>query len=676
MGGNFEIITPPDPLPETRLLKTSKGGLSAITVSVNYCDHLARILENRKHFDEWIIVTSHGDLETQRLCAEEGLKCLVTDVFHESGDSFNKAKGLNLAIDEANPANWIVSLDSDIFLPTDFRDRLDRENLDSDFLYGLQGRCLCRDPETFETLKVTEPWDALAFEEHPWILGYFQLFHPDNPFSRRFDTKVSSNASAYDDQFAKEFGPMNWRFLAITAVHLGEINTNWNGRKKGDEEGELVDWGEERGRADFAAVLRDLVDLGENFTGDDHDRDGSCHGQRVLHLKEGASLLDQEIQAGAAGGGFDLIILSSAVKAEDFHPLFGNILARLKVGGAIVAPLFDASKWPEWTATLALHLGVPERIREDGWCLFRPEPGGHWIAHPESGSDGEGVILVPISPGFEGKATLALHSLRKFWKGKVVIAAPRSLAGPWDRLAATYRAQLIRSDLPAPGEWDDQWRREVERFSLITVKGLVSLRRQKVIVWHPESICLRSPDWVFAELKVGETLSLCFSRELATRGPTAKPSQRAMVWSEDILHCCEQELIEKLKKSSSLLNAQEIAETPSLFEILSKDAGRCLRSDYFRSVVEFGINEPEAENLVGLFFPLGSEVMGKLICEQWAELEDEAAKSSSCEIPTAPGTTVAVKVEASSLASSLSDLVAGQDLKIFPGRVFPGRVFA
>jgi hypothetical protein len=86
LGGDFEIISPPEPFSlslgfEKRKFGGSSGdaalrevrgskefltktlGLSAITVSVNYRDFLARILENQEHFDEWIIVTTADDLK-------------------------------------------------------------------------------------------------------------------------------------------------------------------------------------------------------------------------------------------------------------------------------------------------------------------------------------------------------------------------------------------------------------------------------------------------------------------------------------------------------------------------------------------------------------------------------------------------------------------------------------
>lgn len=671
LGGDFEIIEPLEDLGEKkgeeskegslapqgvmRTSSTAETGLTAITVSVNYRDLLAWILENRRFFDEWIIVTSPDDRETQELCEKEGLRCLVTDVFYRGGDSFNKARGLNLALGEVKEGNWVVSLDSDLLLPEGFRERLDAEELDQDCLYGLSGRCLCRNPETLELLKVSEAWAALAVEEPPWVLGYFQLFHPDNRFAWRFDEMVSTNASAYDDQFAKDFGPENWRFLPMTGVHLGEIDVNWEGREVKDSKAvEVVDWEEEVTRDEFRAVLDDLLGpqkegarilhvMGEGNSLDDEiggleggekvDRWGGIHSER----------LDDELKE---EGEYDLIVLSAAVRGEEFHPLFEEILPLLKKGGGVVAPFFDASKWPEWTATLSLRLGVPERVREDGWCLIRPEA---W-SEEDLGNE-EGVVLLPITSDFVSKTPMALHSVRKNWRGRIVLVVSDELPGPWDRIAATYQAKLMKVGLPRAAEWDDQWAREVERFSLVTVKGLLGLVGERVLVWHPEAICLRSPSRVFEELGEGEIYFLYGGAQEAVGGKTERISQCVVQGKEEGLRGCEGRLAAGLRIASSQLASRGAEKRETLFEILRHRVERLVGPRFFESVREFGMEEEVGDDLVGIIFPDGLESSDKLVCEHWAEVEDEVQRSFACEIPTSPGTSVALLVEEDSLAA-------------------------
>jgi hypothetical protein len=638
-----------------RTSSTAETGLTAITVSVNYRDLLALILANRRFFDEWIIVTSPGDLETQELCEKEGLRCLVTDVFYRGGDSFNKARGLNLALWEVTEGNWVVSLDSDLLLPEGFREQLDAEELEMDCLYGLKGRCLCRDPETLELLKVSEPWDALAVDELPWVLGYFQLFHPDNRFARRFDEMVSKNASAYDDQFAKDFGPKNWQFLPMTGVHLGEIDVNWEGREvKASRGGGEVDWEEEVRRDEFRVALDDLLGPQKE-------------GARILHVIGEGNSLDDEIgglegerkvdtwrgtQAGRQGEEreeereYDLIVISTAVKGEEFHPLFGEVLPLLKKGGGVVAPFFDASKWPEWTATLALRLGVPERVREDGWCLIRPEA---WDK-VDLGNE-EGVVLLPITSDFVSKTPMALHSLRRHWRGRIVLVVSGELPGPWDRIAATYRAELRRVDLPRAAEWDDQWAREVERFSLVTARGLLGLVGERVLVWHPEAICLHSPSRVFDKLGEGEIYFLYWRSQKAEVGKAERISQCVVEGKEEELRACEDRLAAGLRIASSQLASHGAEKRETLFEILRHRVERLVGTRFFQSVREFGMEEEVDDALVGIIFPDGLESADKLVCERWAEFDDEVQRSFACEIPTTPGTTVAVLVDEDSLAA-------------------------
>lgn len=66
--------------------------LEGVTVCVNYADFLdVTLTHNLAHFDEFVVVTSHGDRQTQLVCAKHSVTCIETDVFHERrGDAFNK----------------------------------------------------------------------------------------------------------------------------------------------------------------------------------------------------------------------------------------------------------------------------------------------------------------------------------------------------------------------------------------------------------------------------------------------------------------------------------------------------------------------------------------------------------------------------------------------------------
>lgn len=52
--------------------------LRVLTPCFHYADYLRCVVENKKHFDQWLIITCSEDLETQELCAEHGMDCHVT----------------------------------------------------------------------------------------------------------------------------------------------------------------------------------------------------------------------------------------------------------------------------------------------------------------------------------------------------------------------------------------------------------------------------------------------------------------------------------------------------------------------------------------------------------------------------------------------------------------------
>lgn len=117
--------------------------LEAVIVCVNYADFLSYTLPlNRIHFDKIVVVTSPADKDTQKLCEYYHVQCVQTNVFYEDGAIFNKAKGINVGMQELTQAGWVLHLDGDIVLPPQFRTTLDPIDLDPSFIYGVD-RLMC-----------------------------------------------------------------------------------------------------------------------------------------------------------------------------------------------------------------------------------------------------------------------------------------------------------------------------------------------------------------------------------------------------------------------------------------------------------------------------------------------------------------------------------------------------
>ena len=109
--------------------------LTAITTCVGFDDYLrVCVKENEGLFDDWIIVTTPGDP-----CHDiEGVRFHETDAFYRDGAPFNKGAAINSALMDYNhEAEWLVLLDGDIILPSDWRKKINVYPLDRNNIYGL-----------------------------------------------------------------------------------------------------------------------------------------------------------------------------------------------------------------------------------------------------------------------------------------------------------------------------------------------------------------------------------------------------------------------------------------------------------------------------------------------------------------------------------------------------------
>jgi hypothetical protein len=232
-----------------RGFRRTKDELIGITVSTNYDDILAEILEhNISRLDHWFIVTTRGDFATQQLLQGQ---VKVTTLFwnpHHKGRPFDKGSGIRLAQQAAYrrfPGSWYLVLDSDIALPADFRRSLGRlSELDllaihgshrinfhtlADFRTGSGGyreELFRAMPRYFQRGQREEFVRAIP--------GYFQLYCL--PFLYR----KSLTAGWVDAWFSKKF--LRRRILdSVEVSHLGATGENWRGRQSERFEDALID---------------------------------------------------------------------------------------------------------------------------------------------------------------------------------------------------------------------------------------------------------------------------------------------------------------------------------------------------------------------------------------------------------------------------------------------------
>lgn len=232
--------------------------IEAVTVCVGYGDFLAVTLPiNLPLFDHFVIVTTPNDNETREVCRRLGVTCILTEEFYRNDDKFNKARGINKALDQLSHGDWIVHMDADIVLPSGFRHAVQEAHPDPKILYGcdrvmvrswwdwqklkhsgyLQHDYHCRVnfPKGFE---VGPRWANSEYGYCP--IGYFQMWNSQSDIYRGIHLKhyptTANDAARGDVQFAIRWDRRNRQILPeVIAIHLesepGPLGINWRGRQ-------------------------------------------------------------------------------------------------------------------------------------------------------------------------------------------------------------------------------------------------------------------------------------------------------------------------------------------------------------------------------------------------------------------------------------------------------------
>ncbi len=227
--------------------------LEAVTISVDYADFLDESLKNNlHHFDEYVVVTSHKDKATQRVCAKHSVICVETDVFTMRGEPFNKGLGINLGLAHLRHLDWMMHIDADIILPDRFRTMLNKSALQDDCIYGAD-RLNVIGADKWREIKETPAFERqfhhrylvqgdqscpmgarILHNEFGWCpIGYFQLWHASA--HRRYP--VNQGGAEHTDLLFSLQWPINKRLLLPNAIvyHLesekSKQGTNWGGRK-------------------------------------------------------------------------------------------------------------------------------------------------------------------------------------------------------------------------------------------------------------------------------------------------------------------------------------------------------------------------------------------------------------------------------------------------------------
>lgn len=235
------------PVKQSYAMDLSRNGAkrekrTAITVCWNYSDYLRHTLPvNRKFFDDFIILTSLGDKETQEIGQKYDCKMMAA---FTADAVFNKGKAINKAIPWVEPG-WIVHIDADTLMPYPLEAwEMIFAGLDPANIYG----CDRMNVPSFEMFQGVER-DAAGYLHVPgaqimqrfcfdvfggWVpIGFWQAWHSKH---RRFYPENIPHAGDSDAIFAAQW-PRSQRVLLPEAsvLHLSTVDSitgmaNWHGR--------------------------------------------------------------------------------------------------------------------------------------------------------------------------------------------------------------------------------------------------------------------------------------------------------------------------------------------------------------------------------------------------------------------------------------------------------------
>lgn len=202
--------------------------LIGICVSYNYMDTLKYILPiNHKHFEKIYIVTQKDDHKTIEFCNKFDNVEIVYFDLKEGGRKFNKGGGLKKAQKIAYreyPDHWYLIFDSDIVLPDNFKDILNKKDLNPDEMYGCE-RCIITDKNDLQKCKDSTYKNIKSEAGTPWKetgYGYLQLYKKPYYYSD------SINAGKADGIFKRKFKKTT--NLDMFVYHLGLPFKNWENK--------------------------------------------------------------------------------------------------------------------------------------------------------------------------------------------------------------------------------------------------------------------------------------------------------------------------------------------------------------------------------------------------------------------------------------------------------------
>ncbi len=274
---------------------TKPSKLSGVVVSVNYADRLAETLpKNIKLFDQFVVVTTEDDLETQRVAREHGATLVLSNRCFEDDHSFNKGRMLNEGLAALKDPDWVILTDADITMNPNTREYIFGHSLNPGILYFTERR---------DNAPVAGGTQGINREPN----GYFQLFNPKaitirdkwpRPMCEEF-----CSAGSIDSWFWQQWSKDKVVFIPdifVEHVASARIGENWNGVAEKKASGKWTQLGilTNRGFASFLDMsqLPEVIKLTDTKYGQSVVIETKAVNDYVRVLPEGLEFLGKNLE--------------------------------------------------------------------------------------------------------------------------------------------------------------------------------------------------------------------------------------------------------------------------------------------------------------------------------------------------------------------------------------------
>lgn len=184
----------------------------AIIVCFDYLDFLSTTLPlNLEILDHVVVITKENDpiIEYCNSLKSDKISIVVTDAFHHNGAKFNKGLVINIGFQALIYKEWVMTLDADIVLSPDFKDKFCQSFNNIEYIYGSRRYNIDtrKDWEDFQSGK--KPVDDFILYRG-FGYGYMTMWHYQSSIFQKL--LKDNNGLAYP-YWIKEAREIDWMFV-------------------------------------------------------------------------------------------------------------------------------------------------------------------------------------------------------------------------------------------------------------------------------------------------------------------------------------------------------------------------------------------------------------------------------------------------------------------------------